>query len=221
MTRIGKLKRLALGLGVMVLGILGALPFRHSPGADETPSDRKTADDAMLGKGVALQVPGQAVSTPSQVPDLRPMPPAEKEPEKPAKEEMSESKLGKHFTPPPQLPDEYYPLYRPENRDEAEAGRGVSSDNHDTSDRQPRRTHTIRDGDTLPLLAQRYLGDPQRGGEIMEANRSVLSDPEVLPIGVEIIIPSESAPANQSDIDASSDVEIPKLVPLPPMDSTR
>lgn len=224
MTRIGSAKRLVVGLGVMALGLLGALPFRHSPGSDANTSDQKAADDVMLGKGVALQVPGQSISTPSHVPELRPMP--EKEAAKPAKEELSESRLARNFPPPPQLPDEYYPLYRPEKRQQVEAGRVVSSDmvspaKHDASDRQRRTTHTIRDGDTLPLLAQRYLGDPERGEEIVEANRAALSDPEVLPIGLEIIIPSADTPANQSrsQTDALSDREIRKLVPLPPMDS--
>ena len=42
------------------------------------------------------------------------------------------------------------------------------------------RTHKIVDGDTLPALAERYLGsaDPH---EIFAANRDVLSDPELLP----------------------------------------
>jgi nucleoid-associated protein YgaU len=51
-------------------------------------------------------------------------------------------------------------------------------------------THRIIDGDTLPALAQRYLGSAARAGEIFEANRGVLLDPELLPIGVELKIPS-------------------------------
>lgn len=66
------------------------------------------------------------------------------------------------------------------------------------------RTHRIVDGDTLPDLAQRYLGDKSRALEIFEANRHILPSPEILPIGQEIRIPgpvraasasSESAPA--------------------------
>lgn len=50
-------------------------------------------------------------------------------------------------------------------------------------------THTVVDGDTLPALAQRYLGSPDRAGELYEANRDVISDPKLLPIGVEIKLP--------------------------------
>ena len=50
-------------------------------------------------------------------------------------------------------------------------------------------THRVIDGDTLPSLAQRYLGSPTRAREIFDANRDVLSDPELLPIGAELKIP--------------------------------
>lgn len=206
---------------MVALGILAALPFRHSPQSGANSASQTAADDdATLGKGVALQVPGQTISTPSQVSDLRPMP-AKKESEKPAQEEGGESKLANDLTPPPRLPDEYYPLYRPDKRHRVEPGRVVSSNQRDTSERQRPRTHTIRDGDTLPRLAQRYLGDPERGEEILNANPSVLSDPEVLPIGAEIVVPREDLPAKQADTDVPSDVETHQLVPLPPLDATR
>jgi nucleoid-associated protein YgaU len=54
--------------------------------------------------------------------------------------------------------------------------------------------HRIVDGDTLALLAQRYLGSADRQGEIFEANRGVLSNPDLLPIGAVLKIPApESA----------------------------
>jgi nucleoid-associated protein YgaU len=51
------------------------------------------------------------------------------------------------------------------------------------------RTHIIIDGDSLERLANRYLGDPRRGGEIYELNRKLLSSPDLLPIGAELTIP--------------------------------
>ncbi|HOM16190.1 MAG TPA: tail protein X [Thermoguttaceae bacterium] len=56
------------------------------------------------------------------------------------------------------------------------------------SESQPRR-HRIADGDTLENLADRYLGDAALAIEIYQANRSVIPDPHLLPIGVEITIP--------------------------------
>jgi nucleoid-associated protein YgaU len=55
-------------------------------------------------------------------------------------------------------------------------------------------THRIVDGDTLAALAQRYLGSPARAREIFDANRNVLSDPELLPIGAELKIPPTEPP---------------------------
>jgi len=54
--------------------------------------------------------------------------------------------------------------------------------------------HKIRDGDTLSALAQRYLGAAARAGEIFDANRDILSNPELLPIGVELKIPPREQP---------------------------
>ena len=50
------------------------------------------------------------------------------------------------------------------------------------------RTHKVVDRDTLPALAARYLGSPERADEIYQANRDVLHSPELLPIGVELKI---------------------------------
>jgi nucleoid-associated protein YgaU len=50
--------------------------------------------------------------------------------------------------------------------------------------------HRIVDGDTLPLLAERYLGSASRASEIFEANRDVLADPSILRIGAVLTIPS-------------------------------
>lgn len=62
----------------------------------------------------------------------------------------------------------------------------------------PRR-HFVVDGDSLEKLAGRYLDDPQRAGEIYEANREQLASPELLPIGVELVIPDRH---NQTAHDA-------------------
>ncbi len=57
----------------------------------------------------------------------------------------------------------------------------------------PRQTHTVVDGDTLPQLAQQYLGRADRYMEIFDYNRDVLQSPDVLPIGAELRIPSRLA----------------------------
>jgi nucleoid-associated protein YgaU len=57
-------------------------------------------------------------------------------------------------------------------------------------------THRIIDGDSLALLAERYLGSASRAMEIYEANRNVLAQPEILPIGIELKIPRDNQAAN-------------------------
>jgi hypothetical protein len=56
------------------------------------------------------------------------------------------------------------------------------------------RTHIVADGDSLEKLASLYLNDPQRGKEIYELNRGILSDPNLLPIGAELKIPDRTSP---------------------------
>jgi nucleoid-associated protein YgaU len=51
------------------------------------------------------------------------------------------------------------------------------------------RTHVVIDGDTLTRLADRYLDDSDRSTEIYGLNRDLLTNPELLPIGVELRIP--------------------------------
>ncbi len=66
------------------------------------------------------------------------------------------------------------------------------------------RTHIIIDGDSLARLAGRYLGDPRRRDEIYELNRGVLTSPELLPIGMELVIPVRSGtPALDSQMPQS------------------
>ena len=62
-----------------------------------------------------------------------------------------------------------------------------------------RRIHKVADGDTLQILAQRYLDSADRAAEIFEANRNVLETPDALPIGIELRIPLPAAPATTDD----------------------
>jgi len=55
------------------------------------------------------------------------------------------------------------------------------------------QTHKIVDGDTLTTLAEHYLDSKDAAMAIFEANRDVLSSPQILPIGAELKIPSRGA----------------------------
>lgn len=55
------------------------------------------------------------------------------------------------------------------------------------------RKHRVADGDTLEALAERYLGSASLAVEIFEANRTLLRNPQLLPIGAELTIPPRGA----------------------------
>jgi nucleoid-associated protein YgaU len=80
--------------------------------------------------------------------------------------------------PPPSLSPEY----------PARSSPGASQDAMPPA-AQTARTHTVVDGDTLQGLAERYLGSAARAVEIYQANRDKLSNPNLLPIGVELKLP--------------------------------
>ena len=86
--------------------------------------------------------------------------------------------------PPPELPKCY-----PSNGQPVSTRWGTSLREMlpETASAPP--THKVIDGDSLALLAERYLGSASRAMEIYEANRNVLAQPEILPIGAELKIP--------------------------------
>lgn len=55
------------------------------------------------------------------------------------------------------------------------------------------RVHVIHNGDTLERLAERYMSDGARALELFDLNRDVLENPHLLPLGVELRIPTGSA----------------------------
>jgi hypothetical protein len=71
----------------------------------------------------------------------------------------------------------------------------------------------------LPQLAQRYLGDADLWPQIYRVNRERLEHPDLLPLGVELIIPQLDAPAlGSSDPGgpAWNPVGADQLVPVQP-----
>ena len=55
---------------------------------------------------------------------------------------------------------------------------------------QTRLTHVIEEGDSLSALAKRYLGDETRAGDIFDSNRDVLVEPDRLPVGRFLRLPT-------------------------------
>ncbi|MGQ9604998.1 MAG: LysM peptidoglycan-binding domain-containing protein [Thermogutta sp.] len=74
----------------------------------------------------------------------------------------------------------------------------------DVADRPPSgRTpaaHRVQDGDTLPSLAERYLGDGSLWPILYEMNRDRIPSPDLLPLGVSLIVdPARAADAKQME----------------------
>jgi nucleoid-associated protein YgaU len=89
------------------------------------------------------------------------------------------------LVPPPALPVSFQPST-------------VSPDSSDwrpeAATRVPRpkvqpRPYRLRDGDTLEKIAERLLGNVHRAGEIFELNRGLLNRPDLLPVGMTIMLP--------------------------------
>jgi len=70
---------------------------------------------------------------------------------------------------------------------EADADKDIDEEGSDNLD--DLRIHVVHNGDTLQRLAKRYLDDERRALEIFDLNRETLSNPHLLPIGTEIVIP--------------------------------
>jgi nucleoid-associated protein YgaU len=62
------------------------------------------------------------------------------------------------------------------------------------------RPYRLRDGDTLEKIAERLLGNRERAAEIFEANRDVLAMPDLLPVGVTILVPPRETASNMEPV---------------------
>lgn len=49
--------------------------------------------------------------------------------------------------------------------------------------------HTVKTGESLSLIAKKYYGDPMKYTQIFEANKDILSDPNVIHPDQELTIP--------------------------------
>lgn len=75
------------------------------------------------------------------------------------------------------------------------------------------RRHKVRDGDTLASLAEAYYGDAERYTAIYEANRAMLSNPDVLTIGTYLLIPPADEAAATTAAAAANPPPAARLLP--------
>ncbi len=172
--------RIALPVGILLGGIALASFFRRPPSPDPSPLVKSPGS-------ISFRQPASQFSIGT---DLKP-PPAPAEP--PARRPTSHTSSAVELVPilqnnPPGLPKSYPQQDSPASRS------GLSMEIGASGTRSAEATvpsHKIIDGDTLPALAARYLGDAGRAGEIFEANRNVLASPDILPLGRELKIPAK------------------------------
>lgn len=177
--------RIVLGFSILLAGIAAAMMFRQpSPRARPRMPDW---DDRLVLRQESE--PRVAEPTPPRraAPQIGPPTAAPHLARTPGRATSSLAPMNAG-EPPPRLARNY-----PHSHDETASPTGQSMRPEPRpADRsaEPVRTHQIVDGDTLGDLAERYLGDAGRYLEIYQANRDVLPSPQVLPIGVELKIPS-------------------------------
>jgi nucleoid-associated protein YgaU len=176
----------ALALCVLLAGVCAALLFRRDP-AHSAPPTPNSAELLLIRQRAGALNPG--------------LPSIQTGRSTPTRQNAANVSAGKQsatvVTPSerqesPPLPADSYPG----TNHPASSRWGVSMDMMlpvTTPADDATRSHKIVDGDTLPALAERFLGSAARANEIFEANRDLLARPELLPIGVELKIPPRSS----------------------------
>ncbi len=177
---------------VLLGGLCAATLFRHDrPRAGPPGTD--TQDELLLryrgasdGLGAQLRETGHAATTET---DLTPAPARPRPVTIVTPEDCHE--------PPPSLAPGY-----PENESPTKSRWGVSMEMMLPAAKpaDDAHSHTVVDGDTLAALAERYLGSAARAEEIYQANREVLRDPKLLPIGVELKLPPRNGRPPQAPL---------------------
>jgi nucleoid-associated protein YgaU len=180
--------RLAVAASVMLGGLLVALLFRHPAAQIDLPIPGPS-DQLVLRKTGPASAP--VAIEPGKLPGESPAVPAA-----PAAGRASPTVLAPSAgtNAPPDLA-KTFPEGSPTT---TRWGTSTGQMFPDLSRQAAPKTHKIIDGDSLETLAKRYMGSADRANEIFEANRDVLSQPQILPIGAELKIPPKEQSAQHS-----------------------
>ncbi len=187
--------RVLLAAAVVLLGLLMAWPYRQSPPPPAEPSPA-----ASIPLPLTIRRPDQPLEIAPRI-DVSPaegrysqtsLHDASREP--PAALSAAQTYALESLSPPPALPVSFQPTAPPTERND---WRPEAAAKPPLQPRPP-RPYRIRDGDTLEKIADRLLGNRDRAGEIFEANRNLLAQPDLLPVGITIMLPPrESASSLQ------------------------
>jgi hypothetical protein len=192
---------LLLVFGVLAAGVAAAWPFRHPAPPAAMTAQSSTSDLPPPVREITLQVSPLADVSPAVGLEPPPPPPVTVQaPRTPLRVETQDQPLAptlETLGSPPQMPEMYQALLRtsaePASTLASRSRRPDWADHSSTARRRRPKEHRIVDGDTLPALAERYLGDAARADELFERNRDILPSRDLLPVGRRIQIPHSEA----------------------------
>jgi len=204
--------RLLIGLGMIGAGATLAAPAglelaawwqagsSSAPGPLPSPPSRSQPLAGELAVPVAAEAhsPPAAAAGPAPRSDVVPPPPPARLPPVAGGPAGSEPRLQGAYrstldVPPPPLLD----AQRPPPVAVGWTARGIAAPRPQSPQRPggpaaPSRWR-VRDGDDLNAIANRVYGTPLAAPAIWQANRGIIPDPSLLPIGAEILLPPASA----------------------------
>jgi hypothetical protein len=178
--------RVLFALGVVAAGVIAAWPFRQFPAPPSIQPRLATTPlqltirrpDVPLELAPRIDIsPAEGLHEERKVGDI-PLP-------QPAALPTAPNYALESLAPPPALPVSFHPALPPSQPNDWRPDAIVKP----AVQPRPARPYRIRDRDTLELVAERLLGDKTRASEIFETNRNVLSRPDLLPVGVTIMLP--------------------------------
>ncbi|MEQ8791485.1 MAG: LysM domain-containing protein [Pirellulaceae bacterium] len=210
-----RLRKLLILIGIIVAALVAAIPFLRRESdpsvAPKSPASSDSNDDLRLAtESAAAQPLDLALITEDRL-DLRNFkpttPPAITASPDPQDSVFDRPEEDAAF---PELPEEFSAAVNadddrdvhalsptgiassdgPASESDAASVRQVVSE-PTTMDQPPRsvRRYVVRDGDSLEALADRLLGDVKYAEAIYQLNKQKLSRRDLLPIGVELLIP--------------------------------
>lgn len=202
-------KKLGLAMGVLLVGIVGAIFFRNEPNLSgdaprlENPRkiDEQIADKPLVPYLTGVETDDEAIPADKDAPTVDVSSMAAQWEVPPFLRDSAPDPLAANSPAPPDPirldPETESQLAVPDHNRawQAQPSRGIAS----TPASQRQVLHRVQPGETLSGLAARYLGDATRFEEIFAVNGDVLQSPNDLRPGMMLKIPSKEAATNKSE----------------------
>jgi nucleoid-associated protein YgaU len=180
--------RVTVAASVMLLGLALSLAFRRTGNLPAVGGQLASSQSAQLRSEPQVRQPDSKAALPTAFAPAPPLPPVAADANRlPPAGQAQSATVVTDVSGPPDLAPSY-----PGTFDTNAASQVGLANNYPftRAGRSGRKiTHRIVDGDSLAELAERYLGSASRAKELFEANRDLLTSPELLPIGAELKIP--------------------------------